>query len=890
METVLAHNPGIPSRFPVEMKFFDYTDEQLMSIFELNLIKKFDGKMNCADGIAGLYCRIVSRRIGRGRGKAGFGNARAVENVLGQITHRQSDRLFREQRAGNSPDYFLLTKDDLIGPEPSGALERSESWCKLQTMIGLDSVKTAVASLVDSIQQNYVRELEEQPPIEYSLNKVFLGNPGTGKTTVAKLYGAILADLGMLSKGEGKVFTFPLCFPAYDTVPVTTTSFLNLCLRAVVVVKNPSDFVGDALGVSEKLTSGILAASLGKVLVIDEAYGLHAGGSHGSSTDPYKTAVVDTIVAEVQSVPGDDRCVLLLGYTDQMEQMFQNVNPGLSRRFPMASAFVFEDFDEPQLRQILDLKLKTQGFDATDQAKNVVMEMLDRARNRPNFGNAGEVDILLDAAKARHQSRFTRGEAKSASTLEALDFDADFDRADRTETNVKLLFEGTVACEDIVRRLEGYQETVRITRSLGLDAKEAIPFNFLFRGPPGTGKTTTARKMGKVFYDMGFLTKANVVECSASDLIGQYVGQTGPKVKQLLTKALGSVLFVDEAYRLASGAFAQEAIDELTDSITKTQYSKKLVIILAGYEQDINRLMSTNPGLTSRFPEVVDFRNLMSSECVTLLHQQLNKQKTNVQKKSASVCLDISSLETPSDEFREIMEKRFSMLSSQANWASARDVGTLAKNIFNRVLRSEAQANHSQLLVTEAFVMTELDSMVQERQSRSLSANPSASVPHLLTASASIPKSPLQAHAAQTVNKVKEMVEDQLPKEPEALSERKKKSEDMREIKEVQRDVGVSDEVWEQLQKDKQAEREREKEFLQLQKAKHTASAEARDEILRRLLEEERRRKQEEEMRRKLETMGFCPMGYQWTKQEGGYRCAGGSHFVDDGRLVVGNN
>ncbi len=140
------------------------------------------------------------------------------------------------------------------------------------------------------------------------------------------------------------------------------------------MVKNPSDFVGGHLGQSEQQTKGILAASLGKVLVIDEAYGLYGGGDkQGSTGDPFKTAVVDTIVAEVQSVPGDDRCVLLLGYRDNMETMFQNVNPGLSRRFPLASAFEFEDFDEAELSDILSLKLGQQAFKATGQARDVVM-------------------------------------------------------------------------------------------------------------------------------------------------------------------------------------------------------------------------------------------------------------------------------------------------------------------------------------------------------------------------------------------------------------------------------------------------------------------------------------------------------------------------------------
>ncbi|GKU12150.1 unnamed protein product, partial [Fusarium langsethiae] len=180
---------------------------------------------------------------------------------------------------------------------------------------------------------------------EFSLNKVFLGSPGTGKTTIAKLYGLILKDLGLLSNGE-------------------------------LVVKNPADFVGAHIGSSEAQTKGILASTEGKVLVIDEAYGLFSGRADGSDMNQFKTAVIDTIVGEVQSVPGEDRCVLLLGYKDKMEDMFQNVNPGLARRFPIASAFFFEDFDDTALAKILDMKLGKTGFKATDRGKSVALEVL----------------------------------------------------------------------------------------------------------------------------------------------------------------------------------------------------------------------------------------------------------------------------------------------------------------------------------------------------------------------------------------------------------------------------------------------------------------------------------------------------------------------------------
>ncbi|CAK7215191.1 hypothetical protein SBRCBS47491_002399 [Sporothrix bragantina] len=870
MESFFAHNPGLPSRFPIEMKFADYIDEELLRILGLKIETQYSGAMMCEDGIQGLFCRIVSRRIGRGRGRAGFGNARTVENTLAKIAQRQASRLTKERRAGKRPDDFLLTKEDLIGPEPADALRRSVGWQKLTGLVGLASVKQAIQSLLDSMQQNYQRELAEQALIEYSLNKVFLGNPGTGKTTVAKLYGQILVDLGMLSKGE-------------------------------VVVRNPADFVGSALGESEKLTKGILAAAVGKVLVIDEAYGLYGGGTGssgmGGANDPFKTAVIDTIVAEVQAVPGDDRCVLLLGYKEQLETLFQYANPGLARRFPIASAFVFEDFSDDELLQILNRKLQQQSYEATDQAKRVALDIVNRARNRPHFGNAGEIDILLDATKARHQSRYAKGQVENASILDARDFDEHFERAERSETNIQKLFEGTVGAEHIVAKLQGYQETVRTMKALDMDAKETIPFNFVFRGPPGTGKTTTARKMGKVFYDMGFLATAEVIECSASDLVGQFVGHTGPKVVQQLDKALGRVLFIDEAYRLGEGPFAKEAIDELVDSCTKQRYHKKIVIVLAGYEADMNCLLAANEGLTSRFPETIDFASLGPADCIVLLAKTLSVQKRQLATKQ--VQFDLGVLASPTAGFHHHLCDAFATLAGQAGWANSRDVQTLGKAIFAETLKCKSDVAAKRLVLREETVLVALAALLAERQDRATKKGH----PPLFT-ERNLPPVPLlhkeAPRAASTSNVTvstrldKDDVQEDEPPQGDKEAPPSTAAKKRQGIKgqgegggAARRDAGVSDAVWEQLQRDRQAEKARDDEYQRLLKAREREADEAvREKIVEKIIEEERRRQEEAAQRAKIEQMGVCPMGYAWIKQAAGYRCAGGSHFLSNDQLI----
>ncbi|KAF9264149.1 P-loop containing nucleoside triphosphate hydrolase protein [Marasmius fiardii PR-910] len=810
MEKFFEHNPGIPSRVPYQLRFEDYTGDELLLMLRKLIVKRYNGQMKVEGDIDGLYGRIAVRRLGRGRGKEGFGNARALQNMFAKITERQAERIHKERAAGMKPDDFLLLSQDLIGPKPSEVLKDNESWTKLQAMIGLNSVKETVRVFMDLITTNYQRELQEKEVLQVSLNRIFTGSPGTGKTTVAKLFGQLLTELSLLSN---------------------------------VIIKNPSDFVGAHLGESERKTRAILASTVGKVLVIDEAYMLYGGdGSH----DSYRTAVIDTLVAEIQNVPGEDRCVLLLGYKDQMMAMFQNANPGLSRRFDIENPFHFEDFSQSELEEVLKLKLRQQDLSVTDAAKTVALDVLDRGRNRPHFGNGGEVENMITQAKIRYQKRQAQlplAERFLDIVFEPEDFDPDHDRQNHATANLKKLFEDVVGCEDIVKKLGDYQKVAAQMKARKKKIKGVIPMNFVFKGPPGSGKTTTARKMGQVFYDMGLLSSAEVHECSVSDIVGQYVGQTGPLVRKMFDKALGRVLFIDEAYRLGDGHFAQEAMDEIVSLMTQDHYMSKVVIVLAGYDVDMNQLMKVNTGLSSRFTEEIVFHNMSPSHCLQVLDKQLREQEVVVNEIS-----DESS--EANVEMRDIIEK----LSEIPSWGNIRDIITLSKQMVQLALVSN-EPGASPLSLTADEVLSRFRAMLSERVTRHTSSSVfsnrrirSSFVNH------SPPVQPppfLQPPVIKTSTKINTAAPSTQKKRPSSPVRKPKPHRVQAEVVRL---------------KELKAKTEQEK----LEATRK---------------EQERQQQEEARVQQQLQQMGVCEAGYEWIKESGGYRCAGGSHFISDSQL-----
>ncbi|GAA0339296.1 stage V sporulation protein K [Bacillus carboniphilus] len=136
--------------------------------------------------------------------------------------------------------------------------------------------------------------------------------------------------------------------------------------------------------------------------------------------------------------------------------------------------------------------------------------------------------------------------------------------------------------------------------------KQAL--HMMFKGNPGTGKTTVARLIGKLFQKMNVLSKGHLIEAERADLVGEYIGHTAQKTRDLIKKAIGGILFIDEAYSLGRGGekdFGKEAIDTLVKHMEDKQH--EFILILAGYSREMNHFLTLNPGLESRFPLVIDF-------------------------------------------------------------------------------------------------------------------------------------------------------------------------------------------------------------------------------------------------------------------------------------------
>lgn len=191
-------------------------------------------------------------------------------------------------------------------------------------------------------------------------------------------------------------------------------------------------------------------------------------------------------------------------------------------------------------------------------------------------------------------------------------------------------FQSFIGLQTIKKRLKEIYAVKLINderQKNGLPAEKQV-LHMIFKGNPGTGKTTVARKIASLFYDLNILTKGHFIEAERADLVGEYIGQTALKTRNLIQRALGGVLFIDEAYSLARGGekdFGREAIDTLVKHME--DYKNDFILILAGYPNEMDYFLEMNPGLASRFPFIHTFDDYTIEELVAIAEHFLHERQ-----------------------------------------------------------------------------------------------------------------------------------------------------------------------------------------------------------------------------------------------------------------------
>ncbi len=218
----------------------------------------------------------------------------------------------------------------------------------------------------------------------------------------------------------------------------------------------------------------------------------------------------------------------------------------------------------------------------------------------------------------------TGGEKAYTKSHQALKQDKDDLKDMLSELNSLI---GMYKVKKLVSEIRDYITIQQQRKSMGLIAQPLV-LHMIFKGNPGTGKTTVARILGKAFTSMGLLSKGHLIEVERADLVGEYIGHTALKTRELIRKSRGGILFIDEAYSLARGGekdFGKEAIDALVKAME--DYKDDLVLILAGYRWEMEVFLSSNPGLRSRFPIHLEFPDYRIEELVEIAQLMTKKRE-----------------------------------------------------------------------------------------------------------------------------------------------------------------------------------------------------------------------------------------------------------------------
>lgn len=483
----------------------------------------------------------------------------------------------------NLSEEFMLDRDENV----------ESSYDKLQNLIGLELVKKQIDAIIatDVVE----KERKKRRGNKYqssSMHMIFGGNPGCAKTTVAKLFGGIAKEKGILKSGS-----FVEC------------GGMDL----------------DGLGAVYKIRK-VFQAAQGGVLFIDEAYSMKSN------------TAVSVLIQEMEN-QRDNVIVILAGYNERMQD-FMEINEGMKSRIP--HWVEFPDYTAEELTDIFKLMMKEHGFTATGDAIKEAHYIFEKVRCTDNFGNGRYARNLFEQAAQNQAVRLLalREQASDIRKTELFLLIKE-DIASLNEGLAEERVHGTAKKEledmiglstvkSVINKAIANYKLNKLCMERGI-ARNKSSLHMVFTGNPGTAKTTVARLFAEIMKDEKVLPTGIFVEVGRADLVGDHVGATAPLVKRKFKEAQGGVLFIDEAYSLCDSyenGFGDEAINTLVQEMEN--HRDDVIVIFAGYTDPMHRFLDRNPGMLSRIAFQVEFEDYTTDELCDITKLMVSEKQMTI--------------------------------------------------------------------------------------------------------------------------------------------------------------------------------------------------------------------------------------------------------------------